>query len=251
LRWQMRVWLQLDHINILPFFGTTMGFGRLPAMVCPWLENGSLTSYLEGNDDNLTTPKRLILLSDIAAGLQYLHSRSVVHGDLSGSNTLIQDNGRACIADFGQAVLLTELDESSTAGAPGALRWVAPELVVGLTVEEEDTVAIFATPQSDVYSFGGIMLQILTGKVPYDYYPDEEQVLLAISQGETPQRPSRSLITDRRWTFIQRCWSSLDESQSRPSDEEMVEFTTKELADENSESASLRDFLDVSLPSIA
>ena len=39
--------MKLNHSNVLPLFGTTSGFGPFPAMVCPWLENGTLTSYLE------------------------------------------------------------------------------------------------------------------------------------------------------------------------------------------------------------
>ena len=39
--------MKLNHTNVLPLFGTTSGFGPFPAMVCPWLENGTLTSYLE------------------------------------------------------------------------------------------------------------------------------------------------------------------------------------------------------------
>ncbi|KAF9219863.1 hypothetical protein BS17DRAFT_370101 [Gyrodon lividus] len=71
LRREIRVWLDLDHINVLPFFGTTMGFGRFPAMVCPWLKNGPLTSYLERRDDSMTMGERLVLLCDVAVGLQY------------------------------------------------------------------------------------------------------------------------------------------------------------------------------------
>jgi hypothetical protein len=61
-RREIKTWLNLDHINVLPLFGTTMNFGQFPAMVCPWLENGSLTSYLERPDGNLTISERLSLV---------------------------------------------------------------------------------------------------------------------------------------------------------------------------------------------
>ncbi|KAF9231038.1 hypothetical protein BU15DRAFT_56627 [Melanogaster broomeanus] len=60
--------------------------------------------------------------------------------------------------------------------------------------------------QSDIYSFGRIMLQVLTGKIPYHYYLIDPLVILAISQGEDPRRPDLAVITDRRWAFIERCW---------------------------------------------
>jgi serine/threonine protein kinase len=62
VRRETRIWMNLDHINILPLLGTTMGFGQFPAMVSPWLENGSLTSYLERRGDTLTTMERLALV---------------------------------------------------------------------------------------------------------------------------------------------------------------------------------------------
>ncbi|KAF9233557.1 kinase-like domain-containing protein, partial [Melanogaster broomeanus] len=229
LRREIKVWLNLDHINILPLFGTTTGFSQFPAMVCPWLENGTLTSYLERRNDNLNN----------GAKAWFVHSRSVVHGDLSGSNVLVRGNERACITDFGLSTMLTELEGSTfttSSHARGTLRWTAPELL-GLQVseEEENPHQVVPTPQSDVYSFGGIMLQVLTGKVPYYYYVRDAQVMHAISKGDTPRRPqatsSGELVTDRRWAFMQRCWSYLDAGPQRPSDEEIVQFTSCELAE--------------------
>jgi len=235
-RRELKTWLNLDHINVLPLFGTTMNFGEFPAMVCPWLENGSLTSHLERRDDSLTTVERLSLVSDVAAGLQYLHLQSVVHGDLSGGNVLIHDDGTACISDFGLSTLLTQLGGSTfatTHQAPGTLRWTAPELLdLREPEDEEDPPHIIPTPRSDMFSFGRIMLQILTGKVPYYYYTREAQVVHAISQGRTPKRPSQDLVTDRQWSFIQRCWSPVDADEyARPDDEEIVEFVGQELVD--------------------
>ncbi|KAF8838106.1 kinase-like protein [Paxillus ammoniavirescens] len=248
LRREIRVWLNLDHINVLPLFGTTTGFGRFPAMVCPWLEDGTLLSYLERWDDSLTTGQRLVLLGDVAAGLQYLHSKSVVHGDLSGSNVLIHGNGRACIADFGLSTLLTALGGSTFATsfqARGTLRWAAPELLALEVPESDDNPPrVVPTPESDMYSFGGIMLLALTGKVPYHYYPRDERVLLALSRRETPKRPSGKLVTDTQWTFIQTCWAS---PNWRPSDEEIVKFIRHELAEIVETAGDLQDIR--SLPS--
>ena len=58
------MWLNLEHPNVLPLFGTIRDpdmHPYIPAMVCPWMENGALSTYLEQNKD-LTTAKRLILV---------------------------------------------------------------------------------------------------------------------------------------------------------------------------------------------
>ncbi|KAF8122546.1 kinase-like domain-containing protein [Boletus edulis] len=235
LRREIMVWLDLRHVNVVLLLGTTIGYGRFPAMVCPWAENGALMSYLEGHYGSLSVIEIFGLLSNVASGLHYLHSQSVVHGDLSGSNILIRENGIACIADFGLSTLLTELGSPTFATsfrARGTLRWTAPELL-DLEVPEngmEEESPLAPTTQSDVYSFGGIVLQILSGKVPYHYYTREAQVVHAVSRGMTPRRPSCALVTERRWVFIQRCWSTVEIVQSCPSSEEIVVFTEEELA---------------------
>ena len=72
--------------------------------------------------------------------------------------------------------------------------------------------------------------QILTGKVPYHYYFRDMQIVAAIFGGETPARPDDPRVTDRRWRFIQRCWSHSKIIVHRPSSEEIVAYSTRELS---------------------
>ncbi|KIJ12211.1 hypothetical protein PAXINDRAFT_83235, partial [Paxillus involutus ATCC 200175] len=148
-------------------------------------------------------------------------------------NVLIDGNGRACISDFGLSVLLTELGKSTyteSRHVEGALRWIAPELLDNEVPEDEDNPPhLFPTPQSDVYSFGMVMLQVLTGRVPYHYYRRDSVVQSAILKRTIPQRPDRSLVTDRQWTFMQRCWMPVGVGEPRPRGGEIVEFVRQEL----------------------
>ncbi|KAN0073723.1 Protein kinase-like domain containing protein, partial [Tylopilus felleus] len=162
---EIEVWRGLKHDNVLPLLGTTMGFGRYPAMVCPWAENDTLTLYLARDHAHLPVAEILRLLDNVASGLHYLHSRSVVHGDLSGSNILILDDGSACIADFGLSTLLTELGRPTFATSfhgRGTIQWIAPELLVCGASENgaEEALPVLPTTYSDVYSFGGVMLHV-------------------------------------------------------------------------------------------
>ena len=163
---------------------------------------------------------------------------------------LIDADGRACISDFGLSTILEEIGSTfattSTGKLKGTLRWAAPELLDLLDSEDSKTQHTGPTMRSDIYSFGGIMLQvcgvvvshyfshsdnacyaeqILSGKVPYHYYSRDMQIVAAIFRGETPARPDDPRVTDRRWGFIQRCWSI-----QRPSSDEIVEFSTWELS---------------------
>ncbi|KAJ8595182.1 kinase-like protein, partial [Rhizopogon salebrosus TDB-379] len=72
-------------------------------------------------------------LYNVADGLHYLHSESVVHGDLTSNNVLINEGGQACLTDFGLSSMMKigerfeylRLNEKR----PGAVRWLAPELI--------------------------------------------------------------------------------------------------------------------------
>jgi hypothetical protein len=63
IRREVRTWATLHHKNILRFFGTTSGFGPLPAFVTPWMEHGSLTNYLSLEFFNLSDIDKFILVS--------------------------------------------------------------------------------------------------------------------------------------------------------------------------------------------
>ncbi|KAG1741463.1 kinase-like domain-containing protein [Suillus paluster] len=233
LRRELGIWKRLGHPNILNLIGTAQKFGPLVASVAPWMVDGTLTSFLKEKRDTLKLRDRLRLLRDIAEGLDYLHRCSftadggnfgpVVHGDLTGSNVLI-NNGSACLTDFGLSGTLQTLIGMSylakTSCRPGAVRWAAPELVS----DAQPPAAV--TIQSDIYSFGSIMLQVLTGDVPWSHQPSELVITVQVSQGHIPPRPPGDCVTNRCWDFILRCWSMTP--NNRPSAAEALQFVVSE-----------------------
>ncbi|KAH7927904.1 kinase-like protein [Leucogyrophana mollusca] len=222
LQRELNVWQRLEHENVLPLLGITSDFGPFTSMVCPWLDNGTLSVYLERRQHKLTAPHRFLLLIDIAAGLRYLHSCSVIHGDLTGSNILIDRHGRACLADFGLSILMLEFHGASyfTSSIRGAVRWAAPELYGVLGHGEISR----PSTRSDIYSFGSILLQVLSGRIPYHHLKNDAQVLIEISRGITPARSHCLEIADSQWDFIQRCWSTYNFGATRPSIDEIIHF---------------------------
>ncbi|KAG1728736.1 kinase-like protein [Suillus paluster] len=225
LRRELKVWSRLRHDNVVPLYGTVSGFGPFVALVCPWYDKGSLSCYLESLGETLSMINRFQLLGDVSAGLQYLHSCSVVHGDLTGSNVLISSDGRAHLSDFGLSVIVVEFVGTSyfTSALSGTVRWTAPEL---LAIPEEDSATIIPTSQSDIYSFGCIMFQVLTGKAPYSEFKRDAQVVVAISLGTKPLRSESPAIIDHHWGFILNCWSIKD---YRPSVQHVDEYIKGQL----------------------
>ncbi|KAE9403429.1 hypothetical protein BT96DRAFT_990287 [Gymnopus androsaceus JB14] len=136
---ELDVWKQLKHPNILPLYGTVSGFGRYDSLVCPWMENGSVSRYMEKWGDIMSMTDRLQVLCEVAEGLRYLHSHGIVHGDLTGSNILIDDNRRACLCDFGLSNIVTEFQGvfSSHSTISGAIRWADATLFTNQAAQVE------------------------------------------------------------------------------------------------------------------
>lgn len=61
---ELNVWFGLKHRNVLPLYGMTDGFGPLPAFVCPWADNGTLSEYLEKFETQLDMKKRMSLVCE-------------------------------------------------------------------------------------------------------------------------------------------------------------------------------------------
>ncbi|KDQ54702.1 hypothetical protein JAAARDRAFT_401926 [Jaapia argillacea MUCL 33604] len=212
LRRELNVWRRLNHENIVPLYGVADDFGPYVSMVCPWLENGSVSKYLERHNDLLSLSQRLQLLSEVCCGLSYLHSFSIIHGDLTGSNILLDHQGKACLCDFGLSSVMAEFQGTScfTSNIGGAVRWAAIELYRVQPDGFEPTVSIM----SDIYSFGSVMLEVLSGKIPYYYFRSDAQVVIELNRGTKPARPTDCPITDAHWHFIRRCWA--DDPEERP-----------------------------------
>ncbi|KAG1796597.1 kinase-like domain-containing protein [Suillus subaureus] len=109
-----------------------------------------------------------------------VHANSVIHDDFDGRNVLICGDDTACVSDFGLSLMYSEVISTSqaswTSTLTGNMRWIAPELFV----EQEDGFQVRPSEQSDIDSFGGIMSQILTNKIPHYYLSSDAAIVLCI-----------------------------------------------------------------------
>ncbi|TEB31935.1 kinase-like protein [Coprinellus micaceus] len=205
------IWCQLYHANVLPCYGVY----HVPTqphhigLVSPWIRKGNVVEYLRENP----TTQRTLLLLDIASGMSYLHENKIVHGDLKGENILVSESGRACLVDFGLSKLSdpallgwTSIQTRST-GNGGTTQWQAPEM---FNADAEAN----ATAMTDVYSYGCVCYEIMTGKIPFFEIKRIFVIPTLVSRGDRPRKPDLNDpaykeygLTDRIWEFIEMSWN--------------------------------------------
>ncbi|KAF5387289.1 hypothetical protein D9757_005805 [Collybiopsis confluens] len=210
------LWQRLHHPFVLPFCGIdSESFPSSLCMVSPWMRDGTILRYL--NEYAHVNVEQKIF--EIAQGLNYLHSMNLVHGDLRGSNILIDDEWHVCLADFGLAVF-----GDGTLGTPshqgGSTRWMAPELHHPAAF---DLLHFKRTFASDVYSFACVAVELFTGRPPFPDIPHDSAVMLRVMAGERPERPAGPrAVPDRLWDVIQLCWRH--NPRERPSMSRVIEM---------------------------
>lgn len=140
-----------------------------------------VTEYVSGPDlkhyekDNFPLPltKVVNILTQVLSGIQEAHNHDIIHRDLKPQNILMTDDGTAKITDFGIARAQSSYGMTQTNTAIGSVHYMAPEQVRGEV----------ATPQSDLYSLGIMLYELLAGKVPYD---GETSVAVAVKHTTEP-----------------------------------------------------------------
>ncbi|WRX17413.1 Protein kinase domain - like 10 [Theobroma cacao] len=143
-------------------------------LIYDYMPNGSLNRWIFDKPQKLLGwRQRLLVLADVAEGLNYLHhgwDQVVVHRDIKSSNILLDSEMRGRLGDFGLAKLYEHGQVPKTTRVVGTLGYLAPELA---------TVAV-PTAASDVYSFGVVVLEVVGGRRPLEMATEkeEEQVLI-------------------------------------------------------------------------
>uniref|UniRef100_A0A7N0THS5 non-specific serine/threonine protein kinase n=1 Tax=Kalanchoe fedtschenkoi TaxID=63787 RepID=A0A7N0THS5_KALFE len=177
---ECQVLKRIRHRNLIRII-TACSLPNFKALVLPYMTNGSLESHLyshsgvggsgggSAGSSNLSLIQRVNICSDIAEGMAYLHHHSpvkVIHCDLKPSNILLNDDMTGLVSDFGIARLVMTVGPgvvenvgNSTANMlHGSVGYIAPEYGFGSST----------STKGDVYSFGVLVLEMVTRRRPTD-----------------------------------------------------------------------------------
>lgn len=154
-----------QHKNLVSLQGYCVHEGfRL--LIYSYMKNGSLDYWLHEKSDGasqLDWPTRLQIAQGASCGLAYMHlicEPHIVHRDIKSSNILLDDKFEAHVADFGLSRLILPYHTHVTTELVGTLGYIPPEYGQ----------AWIATLRGDMYSFGVVMLELLTGKRPVEIF---------------------------------------------------------------------------------
>ncbi|KAG8926019.1 hypothetical protein FRC03_009686 [Tulasnella sp. 419] len=195
---EVLLWRTLQHVNIVPLLGFAMDPSGNPVLISPWCPNGNVVHFLNSYPD----ANRPALALDAAEGLTYLHSIPVVHGDLKAENVLVDNSGRACLCDFGMSQFIDESARitgftTTHANAGGTDRFLSPELLSDNP----------KTTTSDIWAFGCVVVQILTGQIPFEWITQKYAVIPAIMRGERPIKGRDGRVDQELWDCLEKCWT--------------------------------------------
>ncbi|CAH9071273.1 unnamed protein product [Cuscuta europaea] len=191
---------RLDHPNLISLVGYCAD-GKHRFLVYEYMEKGNLQDHLHGKGERkMDWPMRLNVALGAARGLAYLHSSPavgipIVHRDFKSTNILLSTKCEAKISDFGLAKLMPEGKEICvTSNVFGTFGYFDPEY----------TRTGKLTLQSDVYAFGVVLLELLTGRGAVDLHlgPNDRNLVLQV----------RHIIKDKK-----KLYKVIDSGMSRGS----------------------------------
>ncbi|GLT83948.1 hypothetical protein SLE2022_022100 [Rubroshorea leprosula] len=157
------------------------------ALVYEFMQNGSLEKWLHPNEDqtiarSLSLIQRLNIAIEVASAIEYLHNYcqpSIVHGDLKPSNVLLDEEMVSHVGDFGLARFSSiSQNQSSSMGVKGTIGYVAPEYGMSTKISK----------LGDVYSFGILLLEMITGKAPTDSMFKDNFTIHQLVKTRLPER---------------------------------------------------------------
>lgn len=182
-RREIRVGANLQHPHIVPLLAAGETFG-LPYFTMPFIEGRSLRAELQQTGE-YPVRKAVLLLREVASALAYSHAHGVIHRDIKPENVLIS-GGVAMVTDFGVA---KALDASTAAKREGLTSAGVALGTPGYMAPEQITADGSADGRTDIYAFGLLAYELLTGSHPFA--ARSGQGLIAAQMTEKPESIAR------------------------------------------------------------
>lgn len=175
---EVAIMRKVRHRNVVQFIGACTERPNL-CIVFEYMRGGSVYDFIRKSGP-LRISAILRIAAEVCRGMDYLHKRKIVHRDLKAANLLLDEHGTVKIADFGVARVM---DGAGVMTAEtGTYRWMAPEVIEHRPYSEK----------ADVFSFGVVLWELLTGLVPYSDMTPLQAAVGVVQKGLRPPIPANA-----------------------------------------------------------
>ncbi|KAK9164616.1 hypothetical protein Syun_005518 [Stephania yunnanensis] len=209
---------KVRHKNVVQFIGACTKPPSL-CIVTEFMSGGSVYDFLHKQKGFFKFPTLLKVAIDISKGMNYLHQNNIIHRDLKAANLLMDENEVVKVADFG--VARVKAQSGVMTAETGTYRWMAPEVIEHKPYDHK----------ADVFSFGVVLWELLTGKLPYEYLTPLQAAIAVVQKGLRPTIPKHT--HPKLVELLEKCWHQ-DPTQ-RPDFSNIIEVlqhVAKEVADD-------------------
>ncbi|KAH7849294.1 hypothetical protein Vadar_015838 [Vaccinium darrowii] len=198
---------KIRHKNVVQFIGACTRPPNL-CILTEFMSRGSVHNFLHKQSGAFKFPALLKVALDVSKGMNYLHQNNIIHRDLKTANLLMDEHEVVKVADFGVARVLTE--PGVMTAETGTYRWMAPEVIEHKPYDHK----------ADVFSFGVVLWELLTGEVPYLHLTPLQAAVGVVQQGLRPTIPKNT--NPKLVELLQRCWQQ--NPTLRPNFSEIIEM---------------------------
>ncbi|MFQ6660423.1 hypothetical protein Gotur_028955 [Gossypium turneri] len=230
---EVNIMRKIQHKNVVQFFGAC----TTPPNLCivtvyilgpfsEFMSGGSIYDLLHKQKSGFKLPLLLKLAIDVSEGMSYLHQNGIMHRDLKAANLLMDENGVVKIADFG--VARVQAQPGVMTAETGTYRWMAPEVGEGFKglfavvkiegqqgfIQLSDILSALGPwkviehkpydHKADVFSFGVVLWEMLTGKLPYENLTPLQAAVGVVQKGLRPVIPQHT--RPKFVELLERCW---------------------------------------------
>uniref|UniRef100_A0A3Q1EW49 RAF proto-oncogene serine/threonine-protein kinase n=1 Tax=Acanthochromis polyacanthus TaxID=80966 RepID=A0A3Q1EW49_9TELE len=147
------------------------------AIVTQWCEGSSLYKHIHVLETNFKMIQLIDIARQTAQGMDYLHAKNIIHRDMKSNNIFLHEGLTVKIGDFGLATVKARWSGSHQVEQPsGSILWMAPEVI---RMQDNNPYSF----QSDVYSYGIVLFELMTGELPYSQIANRDQIIFMVGRG--------------------------------------------------------------------